>query len=510
MEVRGAARSRTACTYLSLMQSSRLVRLLGLLVLVFGVLAIPSCDRSVPPAPAQGGQFAWNSDSLWRGLEQRFVQARGSACADSSGTRRSLVRLDSLVTRLSAARVAPDAPLLDSLETNWFAISPGIAGCGALVPPYVELYARMRDVVKAQSISWDVTSVTARNRLYRALYGGRAAVEEVMLQQPGTVEPLVVGVNSGDTHSVIPSAISNGVTLHSGDILVSRGGFPTSALIARGNDYPGNFSHVALVHVDATTHAISVIEAHIEAGVAVSSADKYLADKKLRVLVLRPRADLPALQQNPMLPHLAASAMLARARREHIPYDFAMDYTNPSRLFCSEVASAAYRAQGLTLWMGISTISRDGLRQWLSSFGVEHFATQEPSDLEYDPQVQVVAEWHDPATLFNDHVDNAVTDAMLDGADGGDTLKFPWYTLPVARVLKAYSWVRVQFGGKGPVPEGMSAAAALRNKSYGAEHAARAASLRAQADVWKREKGYPPPYWTLVELAHTPIARTSR
>jgi Permuted papain-like amidase enzyme, YaeF/YiiX, C92 family len=487
------------------MRSSRLLRFAGLLVLVAAALTVPSCERSVPAAPARARPFAWNRDSLWRGLEQRFVQSRDRACADSGATLRSLAYLDSAVARVAAARLAPDAPLLDSLETSWFGVAPGVAACGGLVPRYVALYARMRDAVKAQSATWDVSTPSVRDRLYQALYGGRAAVEEVMLQQPGAVEPLVVAAASNETDHVTPSAISNGVTLHSGDMLVSRGGFPTSALIARGNDYPGNFSHVALVHVDETTHAISVIEAHIEAGVAVATADKYLADKKLRVLVVRPRANLPALQKNPMLPHLAASAMLARARREHIPYDFAMDYTDPSRLFCSEVASAAYRAQGVELWMGISTISRDGLRQWLSSFGVEHFATQEPSDLEYDPQVQVVAEWHDPTTLFNDHVDNAVTDEMLDGADRGDRLRFAWYALPVARVLKAYSWVRVQLGGKGPVPEGMPAAAALRNKSYGAEHAARAASLRADAAQWKTQHGYAPPYWTLVKLAHKPL-----
>jgi Permuted papain-like amidase enzyme, YaeF/YiiX, C92 family len=491
------------------MRSSRFARGLGALALLSGALALPAPDRPVPEAPAHGALFAWNRDSLWRGLERRFAQARASGCVDSSASQRAVAELESMVARIDATRLTPDAPVLDSLEASWFSAAPGIAACGPLVSRYVRLHATMRDAVKRQSVRWDVNSVPARNRLYRALYGGRAAVEEVMLQQPGVVAPLIVAAGHVDTATAIPSAISNGVTLHSGDMLVSRGGFPTSALIARGNDYPGNFSHVALVHIDSGTHAISVIEAHIEAGVAISSADKYLADKKLRVLVVRPRADLPALRANPMLPHLAASAMLARAQREHIAYDFAMDYTDPTRLFCSEVASAAYRAQGVTLWMGISTISRTGLRHWLSSFGVEHFATQEPSDLEYDPQVQVVAEWHDPATLLNDHVDNAVTDAMLDGADRGDRLQFSWYTLPVARVLKAYSWLRVQFGGKGPVPEGMSASAALRNKRYGAEHAARATVLRAEAARYTTDHGYAPPYWTLVALANAPTSNAA-
>ena len=180
----------------------------------------------------------------------------------------------------------------------------------------------------------------------------------------------------------------------------------------------------------------STIEAHIEKGVAISTAEEYLADKKLRIMVLRLRRDHPALLADSMLPHLAATRALARARRERIPYDFAMDYRDPARLFCSEVASAAYREIGLDLWMGISTISNPGLRRWLASFGVKNFETQEPSDLEYDPQMLVVAEWRDPGTLFADHIDNAVIDAMLEGAERGDRLEYPWYQLPLVRLAK--------------------------------------------------------------------------
>lgn len=497
------------------MPSPRALVLVGGTVLPLAFLSLPSPPPTVPPAPVQARSFAWDRDSVWLDLERRFVQARAAGCADSTGTVRALNELEASVARVEGETLPPSAPVLDSLEFALFAVTPSVAACGgtvtSLVPRFVALHVRLREAIKAQSRAWDVNTTEARDRLYRALYGGRAAVEEVMLQQPDATDRLVTGVSTATVgRSVTPRATSNGVTLHSGDILVSRGGFPTSALIARGNDYPGNFSHIALVHVDSATHAISVIEAHIEAGVAVSTADKYLADKKLRVMVLRPRADLPALQRDPMLPHRAASAMLARAQREHIPYDFSMDYTDPSRLFCSEVASAAYREAGLTLWMGISTISREGLRRWLAAFGVQHFATQEPSDLEYDPQVHVVAEWHDATTLFNDHVDNAVTDVMLEGADRGTTLSYDWYTLPVARLMKAYSWARVQAGGAGPIPEGMSAAAALRNRSYGAEHAARAAALRAAAAEWRTANGYPPAYWTLVSLARRYSATTTR
>ena len=403
-----------------------------------------------------------------------------------------------MVERLRRAPLPPAAPLLDSLESGFFAAAPAAAACPAVLDRYVDLYSRMREAIKWQSRHWDVNARDARDRLYRSLYGGRAAVEEVMLQHP---ERIIALLRGPDEPSATPAATAHGVELHSGDILVSRGGYPTSALIARGNDYPGNFSHVGLVHVDQRTREVWVIEAHIEIGVAIARFDQYLADKKLRLMLLRPRADLPAVRRDPLLPHRAATAMLARARAGHIPYDFTMDYADPSRLFCSEVASSAYHDVGVDLWMGISTISAAGLRRWLASFGVEHFETQEPSDLEYDPQLVVVAEWREGESLFQDHVDNAVTDVMLEGAERGENLEFPWYALPAARLAKAYSWGLELVGRAGPIPEGMAAAAALRNRAYSERHRAASGRVRVEAEAWAAGRGYRPPYWTLIELA---------
>lgn len=458
------------------------------------ILAIPALNPAIQAAPVGGSPFVWGSDSLWSSLEARFDSARALTCSDSTATAAELAAFQQNV----AALQQPQAVTLDSLGQRFFHLAPRVAACAALVPRFVVAQVEWREAAKRASVAWDPRERTTRDALYRALYGGRAAVEEVMLQQPDAFAPLVMGENIA---SATPSAMVQGVRLHSGDILVSRGGYPTSALIARGNDLPGNFSHIALVHVDATTGAVSVIEAHIELGVAITTAEGYLADKKLRVMVLRPRADLPALVADLELPHKAAQAMLERARREHIPYDFAMDYADSTQLFCSEVASQAYRAAGLTLWMGMSTISRPGLRQWLGSFGVQHFRTQEPSDLEYDPQLAVVAEWRDPTALFEDHVDNAVTDAMLEGADRGDLLGYAWYQLPVARVLKGWSWMRERMGGVGPIPEGMSPPAALRNRAYNARHDALSADVLRRANAWREAQGYPPPYWVLVALA---------
>jgi len=455
-----------------------------------------------PPIPNGAGNaaFEWRRDDYWQELEQQFQQTRALSGEGLAATiQQSLAEIQSQIDALDDTNLPPDAPEFDSLETNFFQLAPRVASRPEQLPEYLKAFAQMRGVLKRQSERWSMDSRDARERLYRSLFGGRAAVEEVMLQAPrDQVEALLAGE---DEPSATPSAIVRGITLHSGDILVSRGGAATSALIARGNDFTGNFSHVALVHVDETDHAVSVIESHIESGVGVFPIERYLGETKLRIMALRLRADLPQLMADPLLPHKAATQSLREATNRHIPYDFAMDYTDPSKQFCSEVASAAYAPLGVTLWMGMSHLSTRGVIAWLSALGVRHFETQEPSDLEYDPQLRVIAEWRDPEALFKDHVDNAAIDVMLERAEAGEQLSYNRWMLPFARGLKAWSVVKNEFGGVGSVPEGMSATTALRVDRLGEQHAVLTSDLIERVEQFKTERGYAPPYWELVRMA---------
>ena len=474
-------------------------RLLIALAVACVLLLIPDRESRVPVGANQQ-PFAWNRDAFWKSLEAQFTEARATGC--SSLTPRisaSASAIQDALRTMESNRLSPADPLWARLETNLFHLAPLVAACPDGLPNYVQLVTRLRKGVKRQSEQWNMNAPDAREKIYRLLYGSRAALEEVLLQSPSNAAPTLVA--GTDEPSRTPSTSVFDVTLHSGDILVSRGGAPTSALISRGNDYPGNFSHIALLHVDEKTHAVSIIEAHIERGVVVSTLEAYLADKKLRVMVLRLRTDLPQVVADPLLPHKAASAALHEVKSHHIPYDFAMDYRDHAKQFCSEVASAAYEPLGIRLWMGISHLSSRGLISWLSAFGVKHFETQEPSDLEYDPQLRVVAEWRNPETLLQDHADNAVIDVMLEDADAGERLRYDWYLLPVARSLKTYSLVLNLFGGAGPVPEGMSATAALRNQRFARNHQAIRDKTLALAARFQREHGYNAPYWELVMLA---------
>ncbi|HNJ72452.1 MAG TPA: hypothetical protein PL129_08130, partial [bacterium] len=170
-------------------------------------------------------------------------------------------------------------------------------------------------------------------------------------------------------------------------------------------------------------------------------------------------------------------------------------------LFCSEVASSAYESVGISLWMGISRITSPGTKQWLSYFGVRHFETQEPADLEYDPQLQVVAEWRNASALLQDQLDNAVIDIMLEDADAGKPIEYNMWYLPAARLAKTYSVLLNFFGKVGPIPEGMSATAALRNQWFSERHHAIRAILAEEVKKFREKKQYFPPLWERHRLA---------
>ena len=457
--------------------------LLGASLLFVPDLQAPSME------PAEARPFVWGQDSLWEQLEARYLAARRQGC---SGDAEPSPPSSQLFSELMQATTRPDDPGWARIERLFFEQAAHAAACPTKAAAVIQQYELLRQTAKGLARDWP-TNREARDRLYRLLYGARMALEEVLLQMPPSEMPVVV--SGRDEPSSAPSATVHGIRVHSGDILVSRGGAPTSALIARGNDYPGNFSHVALVHV--ADGRVRTIEAHIEVGVVVADLETYIDDPKLRVMLLRPRSD-PA---QPELAHRAAEAMLHRAQTEHIPYDFAMDHRDHSQMFCSEVASAAYATQDLELWKGLTTTSAPGTARWLSAFGVRHAVTHGPSDLEYDPALVVVAEWRSAEGLFGDHIDNAVSDALLERAASGVEVGYAWQMLPVARGLKALSWLLNQWGAVGPIPEGMSATVALRVDWLREQHRKVRDEVTQAALEFQRQHGYRPPFWRLSRMA---------
>jgi hypothetical protein len=444
-----------------------------------------------------GEVYEWDMDEELEVLEATFDAQRQEGCDDFQGD----ALLGPIRARLERLRTADErSPLWEDVRNRFFQAAARFAACPSEVASLMETYAQVRIAAKDASRSFRPEDRDARRQLYGLLYGSRMALEEVLLQLPAGEMPALL--RGRDEPSESPGTLIHGIQVHSGDILVSRGGAPTSAMIARGNDFPGNFSHVALVHVDEEG-VFRTIESHIERGVVVDDLARYEDDTKLRVMLLRPRADL---RPGEAFAHAAAEHAIRQAEAAHIPYDFQSNLDDASEMFCSEVASHAYRHEDIFLWRGLTTMSGPGVARWLVLFGVRHFETFGPSDLEYDEQLVVVAEWRNPDVLHADHLDNAVMDVMLEGADAGDTLGFPWWKLPVARLAKLYSLVLNLFGKEGPVPEGMDPQAALRAQTLADRHESFREEVEAAADAYRETEGHAAPYWTLLGFASEAVA----
>jgi hypothetical protein len=485
--------------------TKRILFFIAALVIIYLLLLIPDTKEKAINIETGKKPFAWNRDAQWLQMEALFREAK----------QMDTIKLDSIIINYKSIVENEFYSLLDKnitatdsgwirAENNFFLLASLVAVRQDQISWIMDHYNRIRNLVKKQSQQWDMNEPATRNTVYTLLYGLRAAVEEVLLQADGLKFPVAMLVNN--ERSATPAASIFGIEVHSGDLLVSRGGAEVSALISRGNDYPGNFSHIALIYIDEKNKEPFLIEAHIEKGVAIASIAEYESDKKLRFMVMRPRADLPLLMEDPMLPQKAAKQMFDEAGKRHIRYDFKMNFKDTVEMFCSEVASYAYYKNGLQTWKYPSTISSQGVVNWLHDFGVENFVTQMPSDLEYDPQLTVVAEWRDRETLFKDHIDNAVMDVLLEKANKGERIGYNTWQLPIVRIIKGYCMIKNRFGKIGMIPEGMSATQALKNQSFVAMHVELKNKTIRLTDEFIKQYGYRPPYWQLIRFAEKAAA----
>jgi hypothetical protein len=468
----------------------------GLVITLF----VPDSRPEPFPRP-ESHSFRWDRAELFEKLEEDFRASRSSSLEATREIFDGLEQ-DGLSTLEEIERSGSSVPVdaLARLESIQFGLAAHAGAHATLLPRAHGFVQEARITVMRSARAWPLDRAEVHAAVYRVIYGGRSAIEEALAQTGSDV--LAALVHLEDIPSSTPWTEVAGVRVHSGDILLSRGGAPTSALIARGNDFPGIFSHAALVHVARETGEATVIEALIERGTVLSTPEEYLEAKKLRILLLRPRPELGVLELDPLAPHEAAAAMLARVREGEVRYDFSMDWKDPGRFFCSEVPYHAYRAVGIDLWAVQSDMSGPGLVRWLASMGVRHFTTLVPSDLEYDPRLGAVAEWRDISTLRQHRFDNVTLDVLLEGADRGDRLGYAWYHLPAARLVKGWSVAEAFLGGVPAIPRGMSASTALRVDALSHRiHPALRARIEEKAATFLDEKGYEAPYWALVEMA---------
>ncbi|MEJ2113893.1 MAG: hypothetical protein P8X62_09470, partial [Flavobacteriaceae bacterium] len=94
-----------------------------------------------------------------------------------------------------------------------------------------------------------------------------------------------------------------------------------------------------------------------------------------------------------------------------------------------------------------------------------------------------------------------VMDVLISQANQGEKLDYNFWLLPLARVIKAYSFILNSFGKEGIIPEGMNATTALKNNYFVNRFQGLKSMTLKKIEHFRSENGYLPPYWKLVELA---------
>lgn len=203
--------------------------------------------------------------------------------------------------------------------------------------------------------------------------------------------------------------------LKSGDVLLSRGNAYTSAAIARigTNDY--QFSHTSFVYKDPSDKKLFTTEAHIEIGSFTAPISQHIEQENAREVVFR-FIDSDISQQASK--HIFDKVSERLKTKKTIQYDFAMDYKDNSRLFCTEVISSGFKhvmkdADYLPMYK--SKFS-EGTIPFLKRIGIpatkENISTLDtfaPGDLQFDPRFELVAEWRNPLKMK----DNRYKDFIL-------------------------------------------------------------------------------------------------
>ena len=205
------------------------------------------------------------------------------------------------------------------------------------------------------------------------------------------------GFTGTDWNTLVHPAYDTGrnIPFQSGDVLLVRGSAHNSAAIARIGDVDTQFSHVALVYIDAEgKHWI--VEALIEEGAVIKPLEEVLAAGLGRAVLYRFK-DAAIAAKAAELAHARVLATTTGAAL-HIPYDFSMRMKGRRKLFCAKLVAQAYAdasRRKVQLPAFKTRFDHKTNRDFFRSIGVTARETFAPGDIDIDPRFDLVAEWQD-------------------------------------------------------------------------------------------------------------------
>lgn len=282
--------------------------------------------------------------------------------------------------------------------------------------------------------------------------------------------------------------------LKTGDVLLIRGKSYVSAMIARIADQEGNFSHLAIVGEDSKGQKY-IVESLIHLGAIVTPLEKWRQQEDSRVGLYRHKDSKLARQAGRNIYDKVA------LRKKNIRYDFAMDDSDYSSLFCSEVIRYAYdlASKGQVLVPKYrSTVSKFKNTEYPRSLGVTKSTLFAPYDIEVDPRFDFVAEYRFFPLLRQVRMQDAVLQSVYSWMIEKD---YTFESAP-AHTIKAYfaKFVR-QFGiAADTLPPYMPMDSLKTNVQFAAVAAALEKNIYAKEDQFYKENGHLPSFQDMLAM----------
>ncbi len=272
----------------------------------------------------------------------------------------------------------------------------------------LQILERFKQISIGKKLGFECENAIRKNIIARRLFEEWMGITADLDDSPEVFE--------GQSPQLLVNPVHGPFKLQSGDVLVSRGTAVVSAAIAKVGDQEGIFSHAAMVYVDPNTQKVYVIQSEIETGTEVEPIEKnYMSDGKVRAIAFRHKDPVLAAKA---AEHATKVALAARSKGQQIPYDFKMDLSETNDLFCSEVPYMAFKEASqnrVILGQKYSTtfVQRKN-RYFLDSLGISVPSTYSPNDVEFDDQMELVAEWRDYSRVGKAHRRDAVMASVFD------------------------------------------------------------------------------------------------
>lgn len=319
---------------------------------------------------------------------------------------------------------------------------------------------KVRRRIPRVSKRWPWDNEVLKRAFYRTLDTGRLVSEELLIRLDGMMlSPLV---KWADVSSLTPYSIEQGVKVHSGDILISGGGGLVPLFITRGNTRPGKYSRSAIIYVDEATGKAWVLTVFPFRGTVKMTLSQYLERSNYSAMLLRLSPSMARLQEDPLLPHKAASFIFNKIEAAPFSYDHEMNWKDNRRLFSEEMILMAYESICINLWSERTGNDLPGLGRWLGFLGLSGSKLLPPSELEYDRNLIPLFEWFNPDALRAERLTFAVIDTLTHSAGMGAEPGYAYDEVPLAFLAKTWSLLDSYRGRKPSVPDGLSPFEALR------------------------------------------------